>query len=337
MRWRNPPVGATGNTVAAATVTRLKGAREAALAFLTRLTRDRVARRTAIVWLSHFDDPEGDAAFARLAREAARWGRVFRFMHLPQQCPAPDGGDRLSVSDADLEQSMPTRFAEMNRRGGSVCAGFLDLVHLAAMRRLNDFDYAWFIEYDVDFSGSWGAFFSEFHNNAADLLGTTLYPRERQAKWSHWKWFGSPGDECRASEMRGFFPVARFSRRFAQVYAEAVRGGWSGHFEALYPTIALRHGLSAEDIGGEGPMTPQHRRGRLYTNTDAHRINIGTFRYRPPVSSHYFPGCDFGSPAHLWHPIKTRAYAEFQQRPNRSRRAAGRHDAEMGDAGATVD
>jgi hypothetical protein len=67
--------------------------------------------------------------------------------------------------------------------------------------------------------------------------------------------------------VRGFFPIVRLSRRFAEAYRAEVTAGWAGHFEALYPTIAVLRSLSDEDIGGTGPFVPEGRRGLWYWNT----------------------------------------------------------------------
>jgi hypothetical protein len=110
--------------------------------------------------------------------------------------------------------------------------------------------------------------------------------------------------------MRGFFPVVRMSRRFIEAYKSEVPGGWAGHFEALYPTIAGMRGLGIEDIGGTGPFTPVARRGRFYSNGHPDgNLFPGTFRFRPPVASGYFMpfAPEFYEEDRLWHPIKTSA------------------------------
>jgi hypothetical protein len=87
-------------------------------------------------------------------------------------------------------------------------------------------------------------------------------------------------------------PVLRISKRFADFYASEVARGWRGHFEALYPTLALANDFAVEDIGGTGPFAESKRRGRLYTNKFSRPdLSPGTFRFVPPVAnSYFFPG-----------------------------------------------
>jgi hypothetical protein len=287
----------------------------------------------AIVWLTYFDDPEADAAFARLSNEASQWGRVIKMRHDPQGSREPGASATLSINDGDLAAALPARFDRMQAQGRAVNQGFCDLLHFATVQKLPDFELYWFIEYDVDFSGSWGAFFAEFVECPADLLGTTLYSRSLSERWFHWPWFKSPAEVDERSVTRGFFPVNRLSRRFIEMYArEAER--WEGHWEALFPSIALHAGLAVEDIGGEGPMTPPHRRGRLYSNSNPHRLE-GTFRAYPPVDTHYFPNRGDAEPRnYLWHPIKTEAHqAEAATRHSHS---AGRPSVNIPPSGFSV-
>jgi hypothetical protein len=261
----------------------------------------------AIVWLSYFDDPEAEAAFDKLSSEASKWGGVIKVRHDPQES-RERGPSEISVSDADIAAALPTRFDQMRRLGRAVNRGFPDLLQFAVVQKLPDFDFYWFLEYDVDFTGSWSTFFSAFADNPADLLGTTLYPRSLSEGWFHWNWFKSPADVDTRNVVRGFFPINRISRRFIQSYSQQAEK-WEGHREALFPSIALYSGLAVEDIGGDGPMTPHHCRGRFYFNTSDPQLGEGTFRFYPRVDSHYFPNRVDALPSdHLWHPIKTEAH-----------------------------
>jgi hypothetical protein len=226
---------------------------------------------------------------------------------------AGDGGADLAgvptvrVGDGDLAATLPPRSVEKTE-GGAPLNNMLDLLHFAVMRRLSTFDHWWLLEYDTDFSADWRAFFSAFEGCQADLLGTTVYPRALDPKWFFWPGFQAPPAVSAAAHVRGFFPVVRLSRRFVDAYAAEVTNGWRGHFEALYPSIALFRGLRVEDIGGDGPFVPEPRRGRFYWNThDDVGLQPGTFRFEPAVSSHYFSrgNRDFFEPDRLWHPIKT--------------------------------
>jgi hypothetical protein len=182
------------------------------------------------------------------------------------------------------------------------------MIMLAAARRLAGFHRYWFLEYDVDFSGPWGAFFSQFEECRADLLCAALHPRHLCEDWLHWTWFQGPAGVSRQKMVRGFLPVVRISRRLAEFYAVEA-GRWAGHAEAVLPSAAVNAGFSVEDIGGDGPMALPGRRGRNYSFSAARDPNIGTFRAWPPVAKTYFPMCGPRLPRnYLWHPVKTAAH-----------------------------
>jgi hypothetical protein len=175
------------------------------------------------------------------------------------------------------------------------------------------YDSFWFVEYDVDFTGDWGTFFSAMASTEADLLGTTLYPRSQSESWCHWNAFRAPVGLAAEHQVRGFFPIVRLSRQFAHVYRNEIPNGWSGHYEALWPSIALHRKFRIEDIGGTGPFVPPARQGRFYTNSDDPILNAGTFRYRPPVAGKYYPhSAPQIAKDHLCHPVKTVAYEASQ-------------------------
>lgn len=243
--------------------------------------------RQAIVWLSYLEDPEADAAFLKLSDEAQEWGSVLKVRHNPQGSQS-EGTSELQLSDPNLASALPARFEQMQRLGRAVNRGFCDLLQFAVIQKHPDFEYYWFLEYDVDFTGSWSTFFREFDNVHADLLGTNLYPQSLSEGWVHWTWFNAPAHVDARNIARGFFPINRISKRFCQMYSQRVEG-WEGHWEALFPSIALDAGLLVEDIGGDGPMTPKHRLERFYTSTSAHKLDEGTFRAYPHVDRHYFP------------------------------------------------
>lgn len=274
--------------------------------------RERVEKaRTAIAWLTHFHDPEGQGAFARLASQAAGVGPVVQFRdgfgHRADDPPF----DIVSLTEAEIAAAAPTRYREWTSlvRRNAYGGGLTDVVMLAIAIRLSDFEHIWIVEADADFTGDWRTFFQAFDREDADLLATNLWPYRASGSWFHWRWFEAPSAAPRRIWTRGFFPVARLSRRFVNAYLEEVPNGWSGHYEALWPTIARHCGLKVADIGGRGPFVPRARRGLWYSSSRNPELDGGTFRYRPPVADRYFPASVPGLPEnHLCHPVKTAAW-----------------------------
>jgi hypothetical protein len=216
---------------------------------------------------------------------------------------------RFTLGDARL--LLPKRYSECAEKGGEILPGFPDLAYMPALlsSELAKFGYVWMLEYDVDYAGHWRQFFQQFMDNPADLLGTTLFPREQSNDWCHWDWFKPPesvgSDHC----FRAFLPIVRFSRRMLDRYQEAMAtGGWRGHTQAIYPTLASYSGFAIEDIGGWGPLTPLIRRGLNYNNAPtAPDLCPGTMVWNELKHILYFYEAPelFPKTGYLYHPVKT--------------------------------
>jgi len=105
-----------------------------------------------------------------------------------------------------------------------------------------------------------------------------------------------------------FFPISRFSRAaLAAVGVAYVDPGWDGHFEMLIPTIVARAGLMVGDMGGDGALTPQARRGHHYRGdfVTLYRA-FDSYGWGPPMQHYYAESrAGFWSRNRLYHPIKT--------------------------------
>jgi hypothetical protein len=201
---------------------------------------------------------------------------------------------------------------------GQIHSGCLDLLWtplaLAAGRR-----FVWIIEYDVDYSGNWADFFSQFMRNRADLLASTINTFDRDPGWPHWASAVNPSSVPVNLRTRSFLPSFRVSRRFLRSYCRQVaRGGWAGHYEFIYPTIARSLGLIVEDIGSSGPFTPASRRGQNYINTPDHpHLTPGTFVWRPSRKMYFHEKPEeFPAENMLYHPVKP-DIAEWETRKNK--------------------
>lgn len=217
------------------------------------------------------------------------------------------GGCEPSVEWSYLPASkaMPPRYKEFVRHGG-LMGGYLDVAVLP-LAAASDRDFVWVMEYDVDYSGDWSELFLQFDNNRADLLTTTLVPREQSSDWYYWPTAKPPPEVESHHLYRAFHPLMRLSRRFARWYLEQLcHRPWSGHYEYLLPTAALWGGFRVEDIGGDGPLCPENRKGRNYQNTPNHEnLTPGTFVFRPARERYFHESPEeFASSATLYHPVK---------------------------------
>jgi len=266
---------------------------------------DMDSRETAVGFVSHRLDESVVARFEKLQREVPPGHRVF-FLY-----------DATGASDRELAEARETvgdglwRFEiseviNVDYPGSLIEAdpenplfGNIDNLYLHFADAEPRFSRYWFVEYDVAYSGHWSEFFVAFADSDADLLGTTLTPYERLPDWWWWPTFDPEPDLNRSRWLRGFFPVVGLSPAALEQLEEGYRAGWSGHHEAILPTMLNHAGLRIEDVGGDGPYVAPRNMNRFYTNTPGrHALSPGTFTYRPTRPS---PGLARGK---LWHPVK---------------------------------
>lgn len=153
------------------------------------------------------------------------------------------------------------------------------------------YDYLWFIEYDV-YCQDYKAALLPFNKVKADMLtrGTNykykwwIRTPFNNKKWPHWSKLQGEIAEVPLKKRRGcFFPINRFSKNFLQVLDQNLSKS-SGYCEVYFPTLCQANGLKLK------PM-----------NLNA----FGTFRFKPSLSSEEIqsiPNRDH----RLYHPVKAR-------------------------------
>ncbi|MFN3232001.1 MAG: hypothetical protein ACE363_07545 [Alphaproteobacteria bacterium] len=178
--------------------------------------------------------------------------------------------------------------------------GNVHLPPIVFFKKNPHYDHYWVVEYDVCYTGSWGAFFGHFAASDADLLGTTLVRRTDFPDWHQWDGVDIHDESIAERDyVRGFYPVCRFSRRALEQLDGDLRRGVKGHQEALLATLLLAAGQKIEDIGDDGEFVSATNRGRFYRNNPAREwLTPGTFTYRPVRER---AGRE---PDMLWHPVK---------------------------------
>ena len=168
-----------------------------------------------------------------------------------------------------------------------------------------DYDYYWYIEYDVRYSGKWSQFFKHFNNNDSDLLTSYLRYYKEEPNWSHW-YLNHPDLTIPESErIRSFNPLMRISKKALTYLHESLMDGWIGHLEVLIPTLLHQNGFEIEDFGGSGKFCRKENINRHYIpskNNLRGDLDHGTMRYKPhPV----YLGL---SKNKLYHPVKPVKY-----------------------------
>jgi hypothetical protein len=136
-----------------------------------------------------------------------------------------------------------------------------------------DAEHLWVIDPQVHVDQPWDEFQSCFDECEADLLATMVRTRADDPDWTWWKSLKPEGEESSAiddSDVAALLPLMRVSRAAAEAILAGTGLGWTGHPEALLPTLVSRAGLVIEDIGGPGCFTPEYRRGSWYDERTWH-------------------------------------------------------------------
>jgi hypothetical protein len=153
------------------------------------------------------------------------------------------------------------------------------------------YDYYWFIEYDVRFTGDWRELFAITQPSKADLITAFVDTPFEDESWYHWPTINLPYPRL----ARSFNPVYRMSRRVLRRIKRLLNDGYWAHNEALVASVCLNHGWPMQDLND---LAMDHWGKCVYTPTrDAGAA--GTLNYRPVASMSWG-----GEHNKLYHPIK---------------------------------
>lgn len=267
--------------------------------------------RDCAILLTHTWSPGLAKHVERLKREASGVTEVFLVLHTEPGRPVPAGiVPDFTISMSDADRHFPLRNAIFRENfGKGQWTAYVDVLWCAAFlnERLADYDRFWFIEYDVDLKGHWGRFFRAARDYEGDVLATRLRRLSNDPNWGHAPGLRFPSGIT--DPIIGLFCISRLSRPLVQAYVEAMANPeWSGHFEALIPTLAHSLGLSVAEISGQGEFTPPERVNRHYAGGPHERSSFRTtYSFRPPHAYRYFAQSPVrpGKRDTLYHPVKT--------------------------------
>jgi hypothetical protein len=258
-------------------------------------------RRAGAIFVTSRDEPRIRAHFRRLQEQTEG---LLDLSYIVNRSDLPE--PECSLSYTSPKKIMPRRMQRMLENGG-LYGGFVDVLFVPLALALKN-EFVWIIEYDVDFSGDWRDFFTQFETDRSDVLTTSLITRARSLDWTHWETARPPPEVPQSQHLRSFNPIMRLSRRFLNAYVrETADRDWPGHTEYTIPTIAAWRGYTIADIGGKGEFCPICRRGRNYANSpeDPYSLSPGTFVYLPHRHVYFNDNsADFPQPDMLYHPVK---------------------------------
>ncbi len=261
--------------------------------------------KTLVAFQTHLFGRQLRKAFLSLSQSLPASYEAIVLVHLPPGAPVPP---LLESVPHHLVRTPDMRIEEYGAKSGRDMAewslwngGHADLPFLHLARARPGYDRYWSVEYDVRFTGKWGAFFGHFEDNDADLLASNVRTAVEDPQWHFWHTLVRPETASALPDkdrICSFMPVFRASRRMVEAIDRAYRSGWTGHSEAIWPTVARHAGLRIEDVGGDGDFVSPVNRGRFYESSPmTWNMAPGTMVYRP--IKHLCLRRNM-----LWHPIK---------------------------------
>ena len=259
-----------------------------------------MASNTVVLYMTHLYDNVVADEYERLKRQCERSHDV-RLLYDASSRRARRARTRADAFGFRPQQALD-RFGRhfLSPKAKRLWPGSSDLALMTYALDQSAYEFYWLVEYDVRFTGPWNKLFDVFADNQADLLTTTIRRCSDQPNWRWWSTLVAPDLELsHAERIRCFMPVLRISRRAIELLLTAYGQGWRGHYECTVPTILSKHGLTIEDIGGDGEFVSPSNVNRFYRNTpDNPYMTPGTFVWRPILDR---PGDE---PDKLWHPVK---------------------------------
>jgi hypothetical protein len=264
-----------------------------------------VETRTVVVLQTHYVDRALIRFFGKLAAAGTPRYEVVLLMHASAGTRKPHLISTVPHHFVTTPEIRNPAYANKSAIGSEWHiwkGGHTDLSALHFYQKNPDFDFYWFVEYDVRFSGNWAEFFGAFAEDSTDLLTTSLRRATVDETWMHWPTLrpaenATPLDN--ADRICGFMPIFRVSRHGMAAMDRAYREGWTGHCEATWPTIINLTGLRVQDIGGDGEFVSPGNQNRFYTNTLGSKdLSPGSLAFRP---ARFRPGPQRNR---LWHPVK---------------------------------
>ena len=255
--------------------------------------------RTAVLFTTHVINERVRAHFRKLRDELPPGYELILFydeQRLSERAVKKLAGDAVLPHENEGWK----RFKRVGRFEHKI-PGNEDGLLMNAMDRLPGYDWYWYIEYDMAFSGDWRTFFRAMAASDADLLAINMIRHDDCPDWPLWKSLEIPADHQLPPDkwIRAHFAISRFSSRINAVLVPVYKQGWSGHAEALLATLADQEGMRIEDIGGDGEFVRPGNVNRFYRSTPtSNSLGPGTLVFRPAMDQ---PGDE---PDMLWHPVK---------------------------------
>ena len=219
----------------------------------------------------HHDRLEADPAHYELIADR---GRQFAAEHLTVEARLRHTLEAMDRRFPDrLRQRVSPDDADSEKEAVHIGHGATlpDLVRLMRAFIASPKKRVWIIDERVHFDFAWDCFQRAFLMNNSDLVATEVRSHAEDPEWNWWASLKAPGEMVPEKPgVAALLPLTRLSRAAAEAVIKGVDAGWTGHPEALIPTLVNRAGLTIEDIGGTGSFTPADRWSRWYDKRTWH-------------------------------------------------------------------
>jgi hypothetical protein len=223
----------------------------------------------ALIFLAHNTSPRTLSALEKLRSEKPDNFTLFPIFDVTKKLCAshllPADSLCAEFSEITRELQYPGKIAQ-SKISNSFYPGCQDLILMWFFRKYPSFDFYWFVEYDVNYTGHWNDFFKDFITNDSSMLATTIFRYDFRPSWNHWKDLKVAPSINKKNYIRALCCIARYSRTAFLCLNREYQKGYSGHFECLIPTLLQACNLTIEDFGGDGEFVKQSNINKYYFN-----------------------------------------------------------------------
>lgn len=159
-----------------------------------------------------------------------------------------------------------------------------------------EYEYYWFIEYDVVYTGNWRNFFDYWDACNADFLTCHIKKQPSKPQWAWWD-LEHPEETIELEKrVSSFNTIYRLSNEAIAFIDQKHREYWRGHEEVLIATLLHNNGFSLRDFGGSGKFVLPDDLNKFYIDGAANKDK--SMRWRPSFER---PGRGKNK---LYHPVK---------------------------------
>lgn len=175
--------------------------------------------------------------------------------------------------------------------------GSTNFRHQLFFKEYPQYDYYWFVEYDVEFTGKWNSLMDSYFNDKSDFISSHIARYGLSNR--NWFWWrernnvGFPLEKC----VKGFNPICRYSNKALQYLDSFLKANHYAHSEVLITSALYNAGFKLENFGIEEDFYPNK-------NLDFYTLKTKevSLRYRPLFSKEEI--ANKYEPCKLFHPVK---------------------------------